>query len=150
MKKYETEGQLTLFDLDMVWEMSPELLARKRRGFPAVLEETCRIADSPFLYLDLRERGMAVCWGHWDRNFTCLESIGRSILGPRPKTQKNLPCRRFYRTHRIRNTHLSKTACLGILRRAKKRDKELPPVLKKALEIQAGIRTVAEEQTTNA
>jgi hypothetical protein len=29
---------------------------------------------------------------------------------------------------------------LGILRRAKKRGKELPPVLKQALELQAGIR----------
>jgi hypothetical protein len=38
--------------------------------------------------------------------------------------------------------YLSKTACLGILRRAKKRGKELPPVLKQALEIQAGIRSV--------
>ena len=35
--------------------------------------------------------------------------------------------------------YLSKTACLGILRRAKSRDKELPAQLKKALEIQAGI-----------
>jgi len=36
--------------------------------------------------------------------------------------------------------YLSRTACLGILRRAKKRGKELPPVLKQALELQAGIR----------
>jgi hypothetical protein len=36
--------------------------------------------------------------------------------------------------------YLSRTACLGILRRAKKRGKELPPVLKQALEIQAGVR----------
>ena len=36
--------------------------------------------------------------------------------------------------------YLSRTACLGILRLAKKRGKELPPVLKQALELQAGIR----------
>ena len=33
--------------------------------------------------------------------------------------------------------YLSRTACLGILRRAKARGKELPPQLKRALEIQA-------------
>jgi hypothetical protein len=37
--------------------------------------------------------------------------------------------------------YLSRTACLGILRRAKKRGKELPPVLKQALELQAGIQS---------
>ena len=35
---------------------------------------------------------------------------------------------------------LSPKACLGILNRAERRGKELPPELKEALEIQAGIR----------
>ena len=35
--------------------------------------------------------------------------------------------------------YLSKTACLGILRRAEARGKELPPQLKEALTIQAGL-----------
>ena len=34
--------------------------------------------------------------------------------------------------------YLSQKACLGILRRASSRGKELPPILKKALERQAG------------
>jgi hypothetical protein len=36
--------------------------------------------------------------------------------------------------------YLSKTACLGILRRAKKRGKMLPLILEKALKLQAGLR----------
>ncbi len=39
-----------------------------------------------------------------------------------------------------RKYYLSRKACLGILRRARKRGKELPPQLKWALEVQAGIR----------
>nr|WP_308627831.1 hypothetical protein [uncultured Eisenbergiella sp.] len=35
--------------------------------------------------------------------------------------------------------YLSRTACLGILRRAEARGKELPPQLKEALMIQAGL-----------
>ena len=36
--------------------------------------------------------------------------------------------------------YLTKKACLGILRRSAERGKELPPQLKEALEIQAGIQ----------
>ena len=39
----------------------------------------------------------------------------------------------------LRKYYLSRTACLGILRRAQARGKELPPKLKQALEIQAGL-----------
>lgn len=46
--------------------------------------------------------------------------------------------------------YLSKTACLGILRRARKRGKELPSVLRQALEIQAEIQPIPEEQAENA
>jgi DNA (cytosine-5)-methyltransferase 1 len=42
--------------------------------------------------------------------------------------------------------YLSKTACLGILRRAEERGKELPFQLKAALEVQAGI---SREQPAN-
>jgi DNA (cytosine-5)-methyltransferase 1 len=35
--------------------------------------------------------------------------------------------------------YLSRAACLGIVRRANARGRELPPQLKKALEIQAGL-----------
>lgn len=38
-----------------------------------------------------------------------------------------------------RKYYLSRTACLGILRRAEVRGKELPPKLRRALEIQAGV-----------
>ena len=37
--------------------------------------------------------------------------------------------------------YLSRTACLGILRRSEKRGKELPPQLREALMLQAGIMT---------
>ena len=36
--------------------------------------------------------------------------------------------------------YLSRKACLGILRRAEERGKSLPPQLKEALELQAGLR----------
>ena len=42
--------------------------------------------------------------------------------------------------------YLSKTACLGILRRAAERGKELPPQLKAALMMQAGLSQLMKEQ----
>ncbi|NNJ32068.1 hypothetical protein G9470_20090 [Bacteroides xylanolyticus] len=45
----------------------------------------------------------------------------------------------------LQKYYLSRTACLGILRRARSRGKELPKQLKTALEIQAGIADVKRE-----
>lgn len=42
--------------------------------------------------------------------------------------------------------YLSRNACLGILRRAKARGKELPIQLREALELQAGMRTEKKEE----
>lgn len=42
--------------------------------------------------------------------------------------------------------YLSRRACLGILRRAKERGKALPPQLKEALELQAGLREKRQEE----
>ena len=47
-----------------------------------------------------------------------------------------------------RKYYLSRTACLGILRRAKARGKELPPQLKRALEIQAVVVPLASTDIT--
>lgn len=47
---------------------------------------------------------------------------------------------RILEAHPHRKYYLSRKACLGILRRARKRGKELPPHLKLALELQSGLR----------
>lgn len=44
--------------------------------------------------------------------------------------------------HPQRKYYLSRKACLGILRRARKREKELPATLKLALEMQSGLRMI--------
>jgi len=46
-----------------------------------------------------------------------------------------------------RKYYLSRTACLGILRRARERGKELPPQLKAALMVQAGLSPLAASQS---
>ena len=47
-----------------------------------------------------------------------------------------------------RKYYLSKTACLGILRRAEARGKELPPQLRDALILQAGLAPSDSTDTT--
>ena len=152
MKKYETEGQLTLFDLD-TWsgKMSPELSApQTARISGRCLKKPAELQTAPFLYLDLREGYGCLLGPYWDRNSHLLGEYWTLNTGASPKDAKESSLSQILQDTPHPKYYLSKTACLGILRRAKKRDKELPPVLKKALEIQAGIRTVAEEQTTNA
>ena len=70
------------------------------------------------------------CYGFTSRNFQHSKSSLSEIL------QDNVD----------KNYYLSEKACLGILRRASERNKELPAVLKKALEQQAGISACATKE----
>ncbi len=59
------------------------------------------------------------------------ESPSAAVVSSLSQILEGSPHQRYY---------LSRNACLGILRRARKRGKELPEQLKEALMIQAGIK----------
>ncbi|HBR07618.1 MAG TPA: hypothetical protein DD735_01840, partial [Clostridiales bacterium] len=67
--------------------------------------------------------------------------------GVSPKEEKESSLSRILQERVPRRYYLTKTACLGILRRARERGKELPSQLKAALEIQSGLRTATEPHT---
>lgn len=140
----QAEGQLTLFDLD-IWsgKMSPEPSpAQEARISGRSSKKPAELLTTPYLYLDLREGYGNLLGPYWEINspllgeYTTLNT-GMSRSGASASFLSGIleaaPLPKYY---------LSRTACLGILRRAKKRGKELPPVLKQSLEIQAGIQTV--------
>ena len=71
---------------------------------------------------------------------------GSSTLntGPAPLSEEDVfSLSQILQDNPPRKYYLSKTACLGILRRAKERGKELPPQLKTALMAQAGLIPLA-------
>ena len=59
-----------------------------------------------------------------------------------PRVERGSSLWQILELHPQRKYYLSRKACLGILRRARKRGKELPATLKLALEMQSGLRMI--------
>ena len=62
--------------------------------------------------------------------------------GVSPRVARGSSLWQILEPHPQRKYYLSRKACLGILRRARKRGKELPATLKLALEMQSGLRMI--------
>jgi len=140
----QAEGQLTLFDLG-IWsgKTCPELSpAQTERTSGRCWRKPAELLTAPYLYLDLREGYGNLLGPYWEMNSPLLGEYTTLNTGPSRKGAGASSLSRILEAEPHPKYYLSKTACLGILRRAKKRGKELPPVLKQALEIQAGIRSV--------
>ena len=134
--------QLTLFDLD-TWsgKTCPELSAQEipaEKTSASSSRKPRELLTAEYQYLDLREGYGNLLGPYWDINSPSLGAYWTLNTGPAPRSGggasslsqilEATPHPKYY---------LSKTACLGILRRAKTRGKDLPPQLRQALEIQA-------------
>ena len=140
----QSEGQLTLFDLGICvgktcLELSP-VQTEKTSG--RYWRKPAELLTVPYLYLDLREGYGNLLGPYWEINSPLLGEYTMLNTGMSRSGAVASSLSRILEAEPHPKYYLSKTACLGILRRAKKRGKELPPVLKRALEIQAGIRVV--------
>lgn len=125
----------------MVWENVPGALSsNKGRDFAAVLEETIRIVEPEAPGIEVPEKGWptwdgyrdvdgrwSVAWRVHDAQYWGVPSVAvksrlSQILEATPHTKYCLSAR----------------ACQGILRRAERRGKDLPKLLKEALIRQSG------------
>lgn len=132
----------------MVWENVPGAFSsNKGEDFGAVLQETIKIAEPQAPAVSVPKNGWptagcltdvggkwSVAWRVFDAQFWGCPSVENAshlsqILeaSPHPKYS------------------LSAKACLGIVRRAERRGKELPPLLKTALLNQAGQHSASRE-----
>jgi hypothetical protein len=140
----EQNEQLTLFDLDPdIWSgrTSPELSPpQTERTSARCWRKSAELLTATYLYLDLREGYGSLLGPYWEINSHLLGGYMTLNTGPSHKGAKESILSQILEVTPHHKYYLSRTACLGILRRAKKRGKELPPVLKQALEIQAGVR----------
>ena len=142
----EPNKQMNLFDLDPdIWSgrTSPELSPPQTEGTSGrCLRKPAELLTVPYLYLDLREGYGSLLGPYWEINSHLLGGYTTLNTGPSRKGAKESILSQILEDTPHPKYYLSKTACLGILRRAKMRGKELPPVLKQALEIQAGVQSV--------
>src|SRR5574344_68135 len=132
--------QLTLFDLDTSFgRMSPELSARQRgRISGRSLKRSSALSTVPVMCLDLSPgAGNLLGLSFWEMNSAWLGVSWTLNSGESPSAAVASSLSQILEAQPHPKYYLSKTACLGILRRAEARGKELPPQLKEALMIQA-------------
>ena len=120
----------------IVWENVPGAFSsNKGADFQSVLEEVCAVKDTKFILLDLRNGRPP------ERSWQMISvSHGGYLMrstGEFPNAENASTLSQILQAGVPEKYYLSPKACLGILRRASARGKELPELLRKALERQA-------------
>ena len=98
-------------------------------------------SSSPMpLFLRLRKADGERPTPYWEMDGQLRGECSTLNFGESPSVAVESTLSQILETTVPQKYYLSPRACSGILRRAVKRGKELPPILKTALEFQAGIR----------
>ena len=134
--------QLTLFDLD-TWcgKTSPEPSPPQRAKISGrSSKKLSALRMAPVMFLDLTPgAGNLLGESFWETTSAWLGEYSMLNTGESPNVAVASSLSQILEDSPHLKYYLSRKACLGILRRAKKRGKELPPQLRETLMIQAGI-----------
>ena len=143
VKEMRDEGyQMTLFDLDTSFgKMSLEHSAPQMEKISGRSSRRLSISRTvPVMCLDLTPgAGNLLGLPFWEINSAWLGESWMLNTGESPSAAVESSLSQILEDSPHQRYYLSKNACLGILRRAKVRGKELPPQLEIALRIQAGV-----------
>lgn len=141
---YEAE-QLSIYDLDS-WcgKMFPEpspAAHPKARTSGSSLKKSSELKAIPFQSLDLTPgAGNLLGESYWELISPWRGELSILNTGPAPRKDGDVSSlSQILQEDPPLKYYLTQKACLGILRRASERGKELPEKLKCALEIQAGV-----------
>ena len=149
MQIWNEDGQGSLFDHDgCAGKTSP---ARSAQGPPrgrtsaSSSRRSSELRTIPFMSLDLTPgHGNLLGESYWEVISPWPGGSSMLNTGPAPLSEEDVfSLSQILQDAPPRKYYLSKTACLGILRRAGERGKELPPQLKAALMAQAGLIPLA-------
>ena len=118
----------------MVWENVPGAFSsNKGEDFKYVLEEICRVADAE-VSIPRPSKGK---WGgkeqSWEMGIQSLGELSMLNIGESPNEERESTLSQILEANPHHKYYLSKIACEGILKRASRRGKELPEVLRMAL-----------------
>lgn len=149
MQIWNEDGQGSLFAHDgCAGRTCPAHSAQgppRGRTSASSLRRSSELRTIPFMSLDLTPgHGNLLGESYWE--LVSPWPGGSSMLntGPAPLSEEDVfSLSQILQDAPPRKYYLSKTACLGILRRARERGKELPPQLKAALMAQAGLIPLA-------
>lgn len=122
----------------IVWENVPGALSSNNGDdFYCVLQEFCKLMEKSFLRLDLRDGQTQGRF--WENPVPSHGEFLMLNIGESPNVVVESSLSQILQDNTPAKYSLSPKACVGILRRAKHRGKDLPLRLKIALELQAGI-----------
>lgn len=142
MQIKKEENQITLFDLDISFgKTSQEHSAVQRaRTSERSSKKLSALRTAPVMCLDLTPgNGNLLGLPYWEIGSAWLGECWMLNTGESPNVAVESSLSQILQDAPHPKYYLSKTACLGILRRAEARGKELPPQLRKALILQAGL-----------
>ena len=140
---YEAE-QISMYDLD-IWcgKMSPESSPAERpraRISGSSSKKSSELSAIPFMSLDLTPgHGNLLGESYWEMISPWRGGASTLNTGVSPSDAKGSSLSQILQDEPPTKYYLSPKACLGILRRASERGKELPKKLARALKIQAGL-----------
>ena len=131
----EVEGQVSLFDQDSQFgKMSPELSApTKDKTSKQFSNPSPKLSKKMPLYLCLRKTNGQQVDASWEMGGALLGEFSMHSFGESPKEGAESHLSQILEVDAPKKYYLSATACLGILRRARRRGKELPFLLHEAL-----------------
>ena len=133
MYRFDTNGQLTMLDLDTAERGGAP--PKRRPGKP-----DAELVSIPYFHLDLLSSPVDLFGQrHWEFRSPWREGKRPLNTGAAPRRPIRVSLSGILEAYPSLKYYLSKTACLGILRRAFERGKELPKMLARALKIQAGL-----------
>ena len=133
MYRFDTTGQLTMLDLDTAERGGAP--PKRRPGKP-----DSELVSIPYFHLDLLSSPVDLFGQrHWELRSPWREGKRPLNTGAAPRRPIRVSLSGILEAYPSLKYYLSKTACLGILRRAFERGKKLPKMLARALKIQAGL-----------
>lgn len=135
----QKEEQMSLFDPDMPFgKMCPvrTVQTAEKTSEPSS-KSSAASSTQEFMFLDLRGDAGSPLVPLWERGFPSHGARWTPNIGECPKDAVESGLSQILEDEVPLKYYLSATACAGILRRAERRGKELPQMLKEALEEQA-------------
>lgn len=141
MQKKQVDGQMSMFDRVLPrGRMSPERFpARTEKTFKSSLRSSYTLKNHTFMLLDPRPGAGNILGPCWEYDPVWLGPPGTLNTSECPKGVVGSSLSQILQAIVQLKYYLSRKACLGILKRSKKRGKPLPAQLKAALMAQAGL-----------
>ena len=145
MQISNVEGQLSMFapagSAGKTFPAPSHREYRPARTSASSSKKYAELSAVPYLSLDLTPgAGNLLGISEWELTSPWRGASSTLNTGPAPRSAENVYTLSQILQDRVpRRYYLSKTACLGVLRRSEERGKPLPPMLEKALRIQAGL-----------